>query len=680
MSKDNPYLKDPPTDFDDLDHLSEDAAEEQIEMLGEAIEHHDQKYYVEDEPIISDASYDDLFERLQRLEEEFPEFASENSPTSRVGAPPIDELDTVEHEAKLLSLDAVDEREEVEEFVDKVRDVDSEATFFVEPKFDGLSLEVVYEDRELTRAATRGDGEKGEDVTANARTIRTLPLRLKVEAPEFVAVRGEAYMSRNGFAELNERRVERGEDPFANPRNAAAGSLRQLDPGKIADRPIEIFFYDLLEPHKETSASGQANVRELLRSWGLRTDDLGRACDNVDEIEAFYDEMLEQRDTLDFEVDGIVVKADEFSVRDEMGSRSRSPRWALAWKFPPKREVTTLRDIAVQVGRTGKLTPVALLDPVDVGGVTVSRASLHNAEEVGRLDVRPGDRVRIQRAGDVIPEVAERVERGDGGKEFEMPSECPSCGAEVTREGPLHFCPDGLTCPAQIRGRIEHYGSRDALDIEGLGEKTVEELDMVTNVADLYSLGVEDLEQLEGFAEKSAEKLHDEIQKAKDPTLDRFLYALGIRHVGSHVATLLARHFASLDELMEASAADLTAIDEVGEEIADAIVEFFGRDENQKVIDALLDAGVDPQPVEDETGGPLAGNTFVFTGALGQFTRDEAQAEVERRGARATSSVSGDTDYLVVGDDPGRKLSDARNEDVEIIDEDEFLELIEEPG
>ncbi len=681
----NPYMRDPELEFAAPENLSEDEAGEQVEQLREAIEFHDRKYYVENSPVISDRAYDQLFQRLKDLEAAFPDLRSEMSPTQRVGAEPVDELEEIKHTAPMLSLDDAFGREDVENFDDFLRrniDGYSNFSYYVEPKFDGLSAEIVYRGGELAYAATRGNGRVGEDITENVKTIHTVPLRLNPEAdlPEMVAVRGEIFMPRSGFQELNKRRIERGDDAFANPRNAAAGTVRQLDPRIVARRPLDIFFYDVLSV-EGASFETQTEVRDTLPKWGLKTDRHTIQCQTVDEIEEMWEGIVAEREELDYEIDGIVIKANEFELREALGTRSRSPRWAIAWKFPAQKEVTRLQDIAVQVGRTGKLTPVALLDPVDVAGVTVSRASLHNIEEIGRLDVRPGDKVRIQRAGDVIPEVVERIETdGERGDEFEMPAECPVCGTEVVREGPLHYCPAGLSCRAQLKGHLEHYASRNAMDIDGLGEETVDELverEMVHDIADLYEFEVEDFMELERFARKSATNLYEAIQGAKNPSLDRFLFALGIRHVGEHVARLVAREFGTLEAIREASVDQLKETDGVGPEIAQSICEFFDDEDNQQVIDHLLGVGVDVEPMDDgEESTALEGQTFVFTGALEGYTRSDAQEEVERRGGRATSSVSGNTDYLIAGDNPGSKLDDARERDVTILDEEGFEQLL----
>jgi DNA ligase (NAD+) len=689
MAVDNPYKNSPDLNFDDVGDLSDEAAEQQAALLREALEYHDYCYYVQAAPVISDKAYDRLFRRLQDLEDAFPQLQRPDSPTQRVGAEPLDSLERVEHVTTMLSLDAAFEDEEIASFDDFVRrNLDGDGVCYVcEPKFDGMSIEIIYEDGVFSRAATRGNGRVGEDVTENVRTIRSVPLHLRDEAdvPSMLAVRGEIYMPISGFNEMNKERIERGDEPFANPRNAAAGAVRLLDPKTVAGRPLEAYFYDILAIDG-VSFDSHWEALQTFPQWGLRTDEHTTRAETLEEVHAFRNNLGDQRDDLDYEIDGVVIKIDDFAQREALGVRSRSPRWAIAWKYEPQKEVTTLQDIAVQVGRTGKLTPVAMLKPVEVGGVTVSRATLHNIEELHQKDVRVGDTVRIQRAGDVIPEVVGRAEDDERPDEersepFEMPDACPVCGGEVVREGPNHYCNNGLACQAQLKRHVQHFASRDGMDIEGLGEETVNQLvdrEMVEDLADLYVLEVDELEQLEGFAEKSARKLRDSIQGSKNMPVDRFLYALGIRHVGTHVATLIAREFGDLASIRSATREQLLGIKGIGEEIAESVVEFFDEEHNQDVLDEMLEDGVDPEPVEtpDEGDLPFEGMKFVFTGGLEHFTRKEAAEAVEKRGGRKTSSVSGNTDYVVVGENPGSKYDKARDLGVEILDEDAFRELI----
>ncbi len=677
------FKKHPSTDFKDIERLSKQEAAEEMEGLREGIDYHDYLYYVKNQPQISDAVYDQLFHRLQELEDAFPELQSENSPTRRVGAEPVNKLGKAKHTSPMLSLRAVYSKEEVKAFVDFVRDsVEGENTYVTEPKFDGVSVEIVYQDGEFQRGATRGDGDTGEEITRNLRTVRTLPLRLNVDgkAPTMLAVRGEVLMLKEGFQELNKQRVERGEEPFANPRNAAAGLLRQLDPKMVAGRPLDIWFYEVLSVEGQEFSSHQ-QVLEQLGRWGLKTDPHNTTCSSLEDMERNYSKLLDEREELKYEVDGVVIKLDDHEQRARLGTRERSPRWAIAWKFPPKKEVTRLQQIIIQVGRTGILTPVALLEPVDVGGVTISRATLHNEGEVHRKDIREGDKVRVMRAGDVIPEVVERVDEGKKRKaRFSMPARCPVCGAEVVKEGAYYLCPAGLSCPAQLTGRIVHYASREAMNIEGLSEKTAEQLvreGLVRDLADLYHLSVDDLMGLEGFAEKSANQLHKAIEGAKKARLHRFLYGLGIRHAGQHMAGVLAQRFGTLDALENAGEEELQQVREVGPQVAASVREFFDEEANRQVLQRLLEAGVKlERPERREGESPFEGKTFVFTGALEGYTRAEAERAVEDLGGRAASSVSANTDYVVVGKEPGSKLDDARRHNVKVLDEAAFEELL----
>jgi DNA ligase (NAD+) len=680
------FKKNPRTKFKEVSKLGREQAREEIETLREGIEYHDYQYYVKDQPVVSDETYDKLFRRLQELERAFPEFDSENSPTKRVGGEPASQLTKVRHAGPMLSLNAVYEEREVESFDRMVRRElgPAQVEYVAEPKFDGLSVEVVYEDGAFVRGTTRGDGEVGEDISRNLRTIRAVPLHLaggKQKIPSFLAVRGEVFMRKGDFQQLNKQRLESGETPFANPRNAAAGTVRQLDPKRVARTPLDIAFYDILEI-RDGSFTSHWQMLEQFPRWGLKTDPHNRQCPGLEQVKNYHAQLAAQRDKLDYEIDGIVIKLDSYEAQERMGTRQRSPRWALAWKFEPKHDVTTLKDIVVQVGRTGMLTPVGLLEPVNVGGVTVSRATLHNEGEVRRKDVRPGDQVRIERAGDVIPEVTERVGRAKRrqGKPFAMPKHCPACGARVYREGAYHYCPNTLSCRGQLEGRIEHYASRTAMNIEHLGKKTVAELvqrGIVKSIADLYRLSVDGLRQLPGFAEKSATQLYNGIQKNKKVRLDRFLYALGIHRVGAHAAQALARHFRTFEALRKARLEDLAAVPEIGQATAQSLYSFLRQEQTAKVLDQLRAAGLQIEAMPSRRAGrPLAGKTFVLTGELEAYTRAEAKRRIEDLGGRVASSVSGRTDYVVVGREPGRKLEEARKKKVEILEEREFRKLI----
>jgi DNA ligase (NAD+) len=681
--EDSPYVEDPDTEFEPIEALDGEQAREQAEQLREAVRYHDHRYYVENDPVIGDRTYDALFARLRTLEETF-DLDREDSPTRRVGGEPVDELETVEHVAPMLSIDQSGEAADVRAFDERVREALSaagydEVAYDCEPKFDGLSIEVVYEDGRYQRAATRGDGRRGDDVTEQVRTIPSVPGHLRGDYPEFLAVRGEVYMPRDGFQAFNRERIERGEEPFANPRNAAAGTLRQLDPSVAAERPLAVFFFSVLDASVEFETHSERNER--LPAWGLRVTDHVERVDDVEAAIEYRDQMLDLRDDLDFEIDGVVLKIDDVGACEELGRTSRAPRWAFAYKFPARSERTTVRDIVVQVGRTGRLTPVALLDPVEVSGVTVSRASLHNPEEIARLGVDVGDTVEIERAGDVIPDVAEVVESGCDGH-FEYPETCPVCDSPVERDGPLAFCTGGLACPAQLERAVEYYASREALDVEGLGEKSVEQLvdaGLIEELADLYELSVDDLTGLEGWGEKSAQNLLEEIEAAREPRLAEFLTALGVPEVGLTTARALAREFGTFDAVRDASTDELTDVEDVGPTVAAEIRGFFESERNEAAIDRLLEH-VDPRPAET-AGDELAGLTFVFTGSLDASTREEVQELVEAHGGSATGSVSSNTDYLVVGENPGQTKRDAAEEhDVPTLSEAEFLDLLEEQG
>jgi len=660
-------------------------AQKRIKWLRDEINRHDYLYYVLNKPEISDAEYDRLRRELEELENRFPDLVTPDSPTQRVGATPRGELPVVRHLKQMLSLESAMKESEVRDFANRVLKglgVNS-VEFTAEPKFDGLSVELVYENGILTRGATRGDGINGEDITPNVRTIRTIPLKLRTDSPPYrVAVRGEAIMLLEEFKKLNRWLTERGENTFANPRNAAAGSLRQLDSRITATRPLTFFAYEimLIEGGKEPAT--HMGELETLRGWGFKIDSHVKLCKTIDDAIKFHDELERKRDSLPFEIDGVVIQLNDKRSREVLGQRTRSPRWAVAFKFEPRKEVTRVEDIVVQVGRTGKLTPVALLKPVDVGGVTVSRATLHNAGEVARKDIRVGDLVRIERAGDVIPAVVERIpEKGLRRSEpFKMPDRCPVCGAQVIEEGAYHFCTGGLSCEAQLKRGIGHFASKGALDIDGLGTKTVEALvdrGLVKSVADLFRLKKEDLLTLEGFADKSAENLIKALENSKDVSLPRFLYALGIRNVGEHVARILAERFGSIEALMEAGEEELMEINEVGPEVARSVVSFFSDEKNRKLIKDLIMLGVKIEKPSTVTGErPLEGKTFVFTGGLENFTREEAKRIVESLGGHVSSSVSKNTDYVVVGKDPGSKYEKAKKLGVETIDEEGFRKLI----
>lgn len=667
--------------------MTRTEAERRIDELRKEIRRHDQLYYQKDRPEISDAEYDRLFRALVDLEAAHPDLVTADSPTQRVGAPPLDELAKVSHEKPMLSLDSITDRGDVQAFDARMkRELEADhVTYTAEPKFDGLSVELVYDQGTFVRGATRGDGMVGEDVTVNLRTIRALPLHLHRDQtlPKHLVVRGEVYMRLDEFQSLNRRMTERGEEAFANPRNAAAGSLRQLDSRITASRPLTVTCYDIMTLSGPVPSTHWDEL-EALAAWGLPVPEHRRRCRSIEDVLAFHEATDGMRESLPFEIDGIVVKLDRRDWQDRLGSKSRSPRWAIAYKFAPRKEITIIQDIVVSVGRTGTLTPLALLKPVEVGGVTISRATLHNADEVARKDVRVGDTVKVERAGDVIPAIAERVPvPGEERRApFVMPDHCPVCGSAVAREGAYFYCTGQTVCVAQLKGAIEHFASKHALDIDGLGKKTVAQLvdrGLVHDLADLYVLTKEQLLTLEGFADRSAMLLLDSIERSKSVTLDRFLMGLGIRQVGQHIARVLAKQFGSLPRLMSASEEEFLNVREIGPEISGSLASFFNEERNRQVIARLLERGlaITIQPVEATTGSQsLAGKTFVFTGGLNGYSRDQAKQLVERQGGQVSSSVSKKTSYVVAGVDPGSKLEQAKKLGVKILTEEEFTDLL----
>jgi len=665
--------------------MNEKAAQARAEELRAQIRRHDRAYYVEDRPVISDAEYDRLFEELRELEAAHPDLVTSDSPTQRVGGEPLDKFETVDHDAPMLSLDSSQDEEALRRFDERICDFlgEERISYVVEPKLDGLSIELVYEDGAFLRAATRGDGVRGEDVTANVRTIRALPLRLTEDGPPVpprLALRGEVVIPTAAFAELNERLINEGKEPFANPRNSAAGSIRQLDPGLAAARPLGVFVYDVLAADGADFAS-QTEVREALGAWGLPLADRVELLHGVDAILEYFAGLEAERDDLPVEVDGCVIKLNDIPARAELGTTSHHPRWAFAFKFVPRVEVTRILSIVPSVGRTGVVTPIAFMEPVQIGGVTVSRANLHNPEEVARKDIREGDLVRVQRAGDVIPQVVERLEEEDRqrGEPFRMPEVCPSCGTELVPNGPKIFCPNSFGCAAQLAGRIKHFASRIGLDIEGLGEETARQFvaeGVVERLPDIFELTADRLVELEGFAETSARNLVDAIERASHTELARLLYALGIPEVGATVARGLAEHFRTIDAVRAADAEALAEVEGVGPLMAGRIREFFEETHNAENLDRILDHLTIAEVAEPAADGALAGKTFVFTGGLATLSRPEAKERVEALGARATGSVSKKTDYVVAGDEPGSKLEKAEKLGVTVLDEQAFLELL----
>ncbi|GGL35475.1 DNA ligase [Halarchaeum grantii] len=734
LDPENPYVTDPDLDFRDVDDLGEDEAETQATYLREAVRFHDYRYYVLNDPVIADRAYDRLFERLRELEDAF-DLQTPDSPTRRVGGEPLEELGTVEHVVPMLSIGSSGDAEDVRDFDARVRrELDGAAvTYVCEPKFDGLSVELVYVDGRYVRAATRGDGETGEDVTENVRTVESVPQRLRGDHPDVLVVRGEVYIPKDAFQAYNRERVERGDEPFANPRNAAAGTLRQLDPSVTAERPLDCYVYDVLAawnaPEADEGAgdgtvreawaawrADEASVADLLDAlsgtvsasggahasgidgletqwgelgrfpdWGLKTNDRDRHVEDVEAAIDYRDDLREARESLNYDIDGTVLKVNDRAQCEALGTTARHYRWAYAYKFPPRTERTTVTDVVVQVGRTGRLTPVALLEPVQVSGVTVSRASLHNPEELAALGVNVGDEVRVERAGDVIPYVDAVVEKHSEGA-YEFPGECPVCGSAVEYDGPVAYCTGGLACDAQLVRAVAYF--TDVLGVEGVGESAAEQLVesglVGTDVADLYDLDVDDLAALDGWGETSAQNLVAELEDARHPPLGDFLAAIGIPEVGPTVAADVAAHFGTLDAVLDADEAEYEAVEGVGPTVAEHVAEFLDNERNRRVIERLREEsrlGEPESPEAARAGDELDGETYVFTGSVAGWTRDELHGLVERHGGSATSSVSSNTDYLVVGENPGTAKREAAEEHgVDERDPEAFFDSLAERG
>jgi DNA ligase (NAD+) len=664
------------------------SVEKEIEKLRAEIRHHEHRYYVLSDPEISDFEFDQLMRRLQELEAQHPELVTPDSPTQRVGGQPAEEFPKVRHSVPMLSLDNTYSVEELRDFDRRVRELAGRENveYVAELKLDGLSMALTYEDGALAHGVTRGDGTTGEDVTANVRTIRSVPLRVEtkkleaIDSPRRFEVRGEVIMTLKSFEETNARREAAGEPKFANPRNAAAGSMRQLDPRIVAERKLDMFLYFLTVNGRPPLAEHEKNLAVLAR-LGFKVNPHRRLCKSFDELLAYIQEWESRRDSLDYEIDGIVVKVNDARLWEELGTTAKSPRWAVAFKYPARQATTIVKDIRPQVGRTGTLTPVADLEPVDVGGVTVSHATLHNMDEIERLGVKIGDTVLIQRAGEVIPQVVKVMKSASDGREFKMPKKCPVCGGDVHRsEGEVAYRCVNAACPARLKESLLHFAGRRAKNIDGLGDKLVDQLvdkGIVRDVADLYSLSQVQLAELERMGEKSAQNLVAEIENSKKADLARLIFALGIRFVGERTGQLLAEHFGSLDKLARASEEELLQVEEVGPRVSEAIREFFGEKRNRAVIEKLRKAGLQfEQKIVRKAEGKLAGRQFVLTGTLPTYSRDEAKRLIEEAGGRVTGSVSTKTDYVVAGSDPGSKLDKARALGVKTINEAELVKLI----
>ncbi len=665
-----------------------DQIVQKVEDLRKTLHRHNFRYYVLDDPEISDAEYDRLMQALKQLEEAYPQLNRPDSPTARVGAPALEKFDTVAHSIPMLSLDNGFNDEDILEFDRRVKrnlDTLDEILYTAEPKMDGVAVELIYENGTLAAASTRGDGVTGELITSNVRTIQTVPLVMQKDSlavvPPRLEVRGEVFIGLEAFKALNQERVEQQLPPFANPRNAAAGSLRQLDSRITAARPLEIFFYGIgVIENIEFESHGE--LLESLKKWGFRINPLVRPAIPIKAVLDYYHELSQKRHQLPYDIDGVVVKVDSLLTQQRLGTTSKSPRWAIAYKFKAIQETTILEAIEIQVGRTGVLTPVAHLKPVNIGGVLVSRATLHNEDEIKKKDIRIGDTVLVQRAGDVIPEIVKVISsKRDGGEtRFKMPRTCPVCGASVVRaEGEAASRCINSNCFAQIKERIKHFASKGAFDIDGLGDKLVEQLvdkELLSTFADIFGLTEAVLSKLERMGAKSAANLKNAIELRKSISFARFLFALGIRHVGEHVATLLADHFSDLRALMNSSREKLEAIEGIGPIVAESIERYFKQEENRHTIKQILDSGVKIEAATRKKTGNLKDRVFVLTGALQNFTRPQAKALIEAAGGKVSGSVSGRTDYVVAGDSPGSKLDRARELGVKIIDEATFNKML----
>lgn len=666
--------------------------EQRLKELRETLNYHAVRYYVEDDPTIPDAEYDRLMRELLTLEEQHPELVTSDSPSQRVGGAPLDGFESVAHDIPMLSLDNVFDDEELDAFFRRMGDrvpAATSARICCEPKLDGLAVSLLYENGVLVRAATRGDGATGENITENVRTIKSIPLRLSGEGwPTRIEVRGEVFMPKAGFDRLNQNAIKKGEKTFVNPRNAAAGSLRQLDSRITAKRPLAFYAYSVGVIEGGSLVDSHYERFIQLKGWGLPMSPEVKLVDSVEAVKAYYQDIMTRRPELPYEIDGVVIKLDDIAIQEELGFVARAPRWAIAYKFPAQEEMTRLNDVEFQVGRTGAITPVAKLAPVFVGGVTVSNATLHNADEIERLGVEVGDTVIIRRAGDVIPQIVSVVKelRPEDSHPILFPTHCPVCGSEVERvEGEaVARCSGGLVCPAQRKEALKHFVSRKALDVDGLGEKVIEQLvdkELVATPADLFTLSAGQLTILERMGPKSAQNVVNALTKAKETTLPRFLYSLGIREVGEATALNLAQHFLTLEAIMQASVEQLIEVQDVGAIVANHVKAFFDQERNQQVITRLRDLGVHwpdlaAKSDADAAAQPLAGKTVVLTGSLTQLSRNDAKAALQALGAKVAGSVSKNTDIVFAGEAAGSKLVKAQELGVEVRTEQDLLDLL----
>jgi DNA ligase (NAD+) len=663
--------------------MNKDQAQKRVKELKDLLREANKAYYNDAQPFMSDKEFDEKLKELESLENEF-DIHDPNSPTKRVGGETSSTFESVQHPVPLLSLDNTYNEEELNDFDKRVQKIleHSDYEYLVELKFDGASLRLRYENGELVLGATRGDGQKGDDITKNVRTIRNIPLQLSGNFPDVVEVRGEAFMEREAFARLNQKREEEGLSTFANPRNSTAGSLKMQDPKAVSQRPIRFFAFDLLFDEEDTSLT-QYKINELIKEFGLPANEFPKVCKSISEVHEVIKEWDELRHTLPYETDGVVIKVNQTHLRDQLGSTSKFPRWAIAYKFEAEQATTVINDITLQVGRLGTITPVAELEPVLLAGTTVKRASLHNEDEIHRKDIRIGDTVVVEKAGEIIPQVISVVnpDRKDRSKEFEFPKTCPACDAKLIKyEGEVAWRCINPECPPQVRIKIEHFAARDALDVEGLGESVVDQLvseNLISNYGDLYDLTIDRIIPLERMAEKSAQNLINGIASSKNQPFEKVLYALGIRFVGKTVAKDLAEAFKTLENLQSATEEELLGVDSIGPRIAESVIEFFSNEINQKILAKLRTAGLQFEIEEKELASNiLEGKKIVLTGTLPTLSRNEAKELIEKNGGKTASSVSKNTDYVLAGESAGSKLTKAQDLGVEILDEEQFLSII----
>ncbi len=659
--------------------MNNKEAEKEIKKLREDINYYNHMYYVENNPVISDYEFDFLLKKLEKLESEFPELIVPESPTQRVGGKPIDSFTAVEHKTPMLSLDNTYDSDDLKEFDKKVKKNVGEVEYVVEPKIDGIGVALIYENGIFIRGITRGDGMNGDDITSNLKTIHSIPLILRGDLLKNAEFRGEVYMSLKGFKKLNKMREKKDETVFANPRNAAAGSVRQLDPRVVESRPLDIFVYFVSNSDKDIHTHEKSI--EVIKKVGFRVNPFIKKLENIEQVIKYCNKLEKIRNSIDYEIDGAVIKVNSIKKQKQFGETSKHPRWAISYKFAAKQSTTSLKNIDIQVGRMGTLTPVAILEPVEIGGVTVSRATLHNFDELRRKDIRIGDNVLIERSGDVIPQVVKSIIEKRTGKEKRknIPKKCPVCGSEVVRKEKevAVRCPNNY-CSARLKWRIKYYASRDAMDIDHLGESTIDKLlekDLINNVADLYFLSKDDILTLDGFKDKSAQNLIESIENSKKQDLSRLIYGLGILHVGKYAAQILANQYQSIDELAKAPVEQLKEIDGLGDKTAEAICTFFATEENVNLIKRLKDIGVETKEGKKKKM-LLQDKKFIFTGGLSNISRPDATDLVKKMGGIVSSSIGKSIDYVVVGHKPGSKFKKAEKLGLRIINEKEFIKLL----